>query len=527
MSSLLKALPRGIYSTAQVRGFDRHAIDELGIEGFELMRRAGQAALDFLRAGWPEARSLVIYCGAGNNGGDGYVLAALAAAAGLEARVVAVIDPATLTGDAARALGLAREAGIGIAGFAEAGAAEPTGATGAAAAGSADDRVVLVDALLGTGLTRDVDGALAEAVARLNAATGPVLALDVPTGLDSDTGAIRGVAVEADATITFVGQKSGLYLGAGPGCRGRLGFAALGLPDAVYRTARPVLRRLDPADLGLILKRRSRMSHKGLNGRVLIVGGQPGMAGAARLAAEAALRSGAGLVHAAVAPESVAAVMAGRPEIMCRGVTRPADFDDWTEAADVVVVGPGLGRAAWGTELAEAMFSSDRPLVVDADALNHLAANRSGRGNWVLTPHPGEAGRLLGSSAGAVQLARDEAAAALARDYRAIVVLKGACSLVARPAPGGARNERIAEDGETAAVAVCDYGNPGMATGGMGDVLSGVIGGLGAELGLSAATVETAVLAHALAGDDAAEDGERGLVASDLFVHLRRRVNPV
>ena len=201
------AWPREIYSTDDVRGVDRHAIDDLGIPGFELMQRAGRAAVDFLGALWPDARSLLVYCGAGNNAGDGYVVAALASAAGMDVQVVAVVDPSALEGDAALALAMALEAGV------------PVARPGEGTEGFEAD--VTIDALLGTGLRRDVDGPLAEAVAAINRGRAPVLALDIPTGIDSDSGAIRGVAVEADATITFVGLKTGLYLGKGPACRGR------------------------------------------------------------------------------------------------------------------------------------------------------------------------------------------------------------------------------------------------------------------------------------------------------------------
>jgi hydroxyethylthiazole kinase-like uncharacterized protein yjeF len=503
MSATSAAWPRGIYSTSQVREFDRFAIETLGIEGFELMRRAAQAALRFLQARWPQAESLLIYCGAGNNAGDGYVLATLAKAEGMEVRLVGVIEPERLRGDAARAAALARRSGIEI---------EPYEPDPSAQHGEPD---LIVDALLGTGLTRDVAGRLAAAVEQINAAAVPILALDVPTGLDADTGQVRGVAVRASATITFVGLKSGLYLGAGPAYRGEIGFSALDLPEGVFAQVAAVLARIELADAARLLPPRSRIAHKGLNGRVLVVGGAVGMSGAARLAAEAALRTGAGLVQAAVAPESVSAVMAGRPEIMCTGVCEPGQLAELCAVADTVVVGPGLGRSRWSEQMAAAVFASARPLIVDADALNYLAQHRGRRDDWVLTPHPGEAARLLGCTSEDVQSDRRLAVMQLVDTYGGIAVLKGACSLVAQ----------AAENTEPS-VAVCDYGNPGMATGGMGDVLAGALGGLVGQCGLSAAVVECGVLVHAVAGDDAARQGERGMLASDLLAHLRRRVNP-
>jgi len=238
------------------------------------------------------------------------------------------------------------------------------------------------------------------------------------------------------------------------------------------------------------------------------------MAGAARLAAEAALRAGAGLVNAAVSPGSVEIVMADRPEIMCLGVSDAAEVIALTKQADVVVVGPGLGRDTWGRAIAKALLGIEKPLLVDADALNYLAGHRLSRGQWVLTPHPAEAGRLLAISTRQVQAAREQAVKALALEYGAVAVLKGACSLVAEVA-----------DENKVSVSVCDYGNPGMATGGTGDVLAGLIGGLIAQFGFSRQVVEMGVMIHALAGDDAAADGERGMIATDLLAPIRRRVN--
>jgi hydroxyethylthiazole kinase-like uncharacterized protein yjeF len=501
MADSSDALPREIYSTAQVRQFDRRAIDEHGIPGFELMRRAGAAAMAVVRERWPQARGVLVYCGGGNNGGDGYVLAARLAEAGLSVRVVAVVGPEQLKGDAATALALARAARVDVVPLRE-----------SAPADFAPD--VVVDAVLGTGLSRDVNGAHAEAVARINACSCPVLALDVPSGLDSDSGAIRGIAVGATVTLCLVGLKAGLFLDQGPAVRGSLAFADLAIPAKIRADAVPVLRRMVSDDLGRLLSVRSRISHKGLNGRVLIVGGSAGMGGAARLAAEAALRCGAGLVHAAVAPASVSAVMSGRPEIMGRAVDRPDELVDWAELADVIVVGPGLGRDARAESLCQAVLAFGKPLVVDADALHFLPGMSRRRDNWVLTPHPGEAARLLGCPTAAVQANRRGSVAALAAEFGGVAVLKGACTLVNGLDPADAP------------VTVCDYGNPGMASGGMGDVLSGVVGALIGQFGFSRAAVEAGVLVHALAGDDAARDGERGLLASDLFPFLRHRVNP-
>jgi len=510
-------LPAAVYTTAQVRAFDRIAIDERGIPGYELMCRAGSAALSVLEARWPDAHKIAVICGAGNNAGDGYVVARLARAAGYAVHLEAVVPPERLRGDARRAWEECRDAGV---------AAVPFGA------GREDAFVpdVVVDALLGTGLDRPVEGAFAAAVEALNASGAPVLALDVPSGLDADTGRIMGVAVRADVTITFVGLKQGLFLGAAPDYRGELEFSDLMLPPDVTAGAPPVLERLRPDLLERTLPRRARSAHKGTNGRVLLVGGGPGMPGAIRLAAEAALRVGAGLVEVATWRDSVVPVMAGRPELMCRAVETVEDLEPRLALADVVVVGPGLGRSEWAKALLERVLASELPLVVDADGLNLLAEAPPRRGNWVLTPHPGEASRLLGRSVGDVQADRLGAVRELVARFDAAVVLKGACTLVGTPREsldGPHAGESGAAGAAPVDVAVCDYGNPGMATGGTGDVLAGVLGGLCAQLKDLRLAARAGVLLHALGGDDAAADGgERGMTAGDLLPALRRRANP-
>ena len=507
-------LPAAVYTAAQVRAFDRIAIEERGIPGYELMCRAGRAALDVLEARWPDARKIAVLCGAGNNGGDGYVVARLAREAGLSVHLEAVVPPERLRGDAKTAWLACRDAGIAAGPFA-------SGWDG----GFVPD--VVVDALLGTGLDRAVEGQLAAAVEKVNASNAPVLALDVPSGLHADTGHVMSVAVRANVTITFVGLKQGLFLGEAPDYRGELEFSDLAIPPDVAASAAPVLERLRPDVLERALPRRARTSHKGANGRVLLVGGGPGMPGAIRLAAEAALRVGAGLVYVATFKDSVVPVMAGRPELMCRAVETASDLDPLLALADVVVIGPGLGRSGWAERLFRRVLASERPLVVDADGLNLLAEAPERRGNWVLTPHPGEAGRLLGRSIADVQADRAAAVRELAARYDAAAVLKGACTLVgtARPADGNGSGHAASD--RSAGLAVCDYGNPGMATGGTGDVLSGVLGGLYAQLRDLPLAARAGVLLHALAGDDAAAaGGERGMVAGDLLPALRSRANP-
>ena len=486
-------MPANIYSVAAVREIDRTTIEDHGVPGYTLMSRAGAAAVAEARALFPDARRWQVVCGAGNNAGDGYVVARLAALEGIAASVVALVDPGKLSGDAATAYGDF---------VAEGGTVVPW-------AGQLDGEAdLLVDGLLGSGLERDVTGEFAKAVDAINAHRAPVLALDIPTGLHGDSGKVLGCAVRADLTVTFVGLKAGLFLGNGPDCRGKLRFAGLEIPAGYRQGIAPAFRRIDEAQFSSALARRKRSGHKGDYGHVLIVGGGEGMPGAVRLAGEAALRSGAGLVSIATHPSHAALLVASRPELMSHGVAGADDLEPLLECADVVAFGPGLGQSGWAQALYERLARLTLPMVWDADALNLLAARPQPASNRIITPHPGEAGRLLGLSAAEVQEDRAAALAALQARYEGTVVLKGAGTLVS----------------STPVPYLCSGGNPGMGSAGMGDVLTGIIAGLLGQGVTDAAAI--GVEAHARAGDLAAVSGERGLLASDLLDQLRAVVNP-
>jgi hydroxyethylthiazole kinase-like uncharacterized protein yjeF len=499
MNTLTEHLPERVLRTAHVRELERAAIERCGVTEYDLMCRAGEAALRALTRRWPQARSIAVVCGAGNNAGDGLVVARLARAAGLGVAVLSLVPMDKLNGAAAKAADAYRAAGLPVAPF------------DARALAEAD---VIVDAVLGTGLARAVGGEFAAAVEAINAVGAPVLALDVPSGLDADTGWPNPIAVRAAATITFLALKPGLFLGAAPDHCGQLEFASLDVPPEVGAGFPAALRRLTFDDLRRALPRRARSAHKGSSGRLLLVGGGPGMPGAIRLAAEAALRAGAGLVYVATHRDNAVSVASGRPEIICRPVGGGDDLEDLLRAVDGVVLGPGLGQSAWAYGLWRRVVNTELPLVLDADGLNLLAREPQTRDAWLLTPHPGEAARLLSdASVESVQRDRVAAARAIADRYHAITVLKGPNTLVA--APG---------DGEPPAV--CDRGNPGMATGGMGDVLAGVQGALLVQTRDLMQAARAGVLLHALAGDGAAKDGERGTLPSDLLPYLRRWANP-
>jgi NAD(P)H-hydrate epimerase len=490
------ALPIALYSTAQVRALDAHAIQEVGIPGYTLMKRAGEAALRYLRTRWPMAHRIVIVCGGGNNGGDGYVLARFAHAAGLTVAVLAAIPPEQLRGDARQAYEDFKSSG---------GQVNPVTPT------SFGEGDVVVDALLGTGLRGPVRGELAQVIREINSAGRPVFALDVPSGLDSDTGVPLGDTVRADCTVTFVGLKTGLFIGDGPEFAGTVFFDDLEITPPTSAQFKPGLERIVDAEIQRALPRRPRASHKGNFGRVLIVGSGSGMPGAVRLSGEACLRVGAGLVTVAVAPENVPAISAGRPELICLQLTSAGVLAEAVDKAEVIAIGPGLGRTQWAREALQAVLPTDKPLVVDADALNLIAElGAKPRDNWILTPHPGEAGRLLDISTEQIQANRLAALDRLVKQYGGTVVLKGAGTLVGT-------------NGKTPAL--CERGNPGMASAGTGDVLTGAIAGILAQCRDNWLAARVGVLVHAMAGDAAARTGERGLLASDVARELHHCVN--
>ena len=492
----MNELPVHLYRAAQVRALDRIAIADFKLPGATLMERAGAACFAQLTAGWPTARSVGVLCGVGNNGGDGFVIARLAHAAGLRVCALQVGERDKIHGDALTALQRLEACGVPLVAWDE---------------NALPVCDVWVDALLGTGLSGEVTGTWRAAIAALNASGRPILAVDLPSGLDADTGHVWGDAVGATATVTFIGLKQGLFTGAGPDHCGVLSFDALDIPAAVYARESPGATRISGAWVQSRLPRRARSAHKGHFGHVAILGGDHGMSGAARLAGEAAARVGAGLVSIATRPEHAALLSMARPELMCHGVTTAVEVRAVLARATVAAIGPGLGQGAWARVLFGQILDSDLSCVIDADALNLLAAEPARRDHWVLTPHPGEAARLLNSAVAQVQRDRFSAARALQNKYGGVVVLKGAGTLVAAP---------------DSAVYVCDAGNPGMASGGMGDVLTGVIAGLLAQ-GLSLTDAAcVGVYVHATAADRAARDGERGLLASDVLAQLRAGVNP-
>lgn len=482
-------LPLALYSAAQVRALDARLI-AAGTPGFDLMTRAAHAIWRALRQRWPAAGAITVLAGRGNNAGDGYLIAALALRAGWQVQVLAVGDPALLQGDAAQARDEALAAGVCVQPWSE--CATLSG--------------VVVDALLGTGLSGAVREPYAQAIALLNASGLPVLAVDIPSGLCADSGQVLGVAVRAQLTVTLIGLKLGLFTGLAVDWVGELQFADL-QADAQLVAAQPFsAQRLAGRNVPQ-LPPRPRSVHKGQLGHVLVVAGDRGFAGAGLLAAQSALRAGAGLVTLATRSEHLVAAQARLPEVMAVGVASANQLRALGAQASVWVVGPGLGLAAWGRSLLSAAQCSQALQVWDADALNLLALGGISMPSIaVITPHPGEAARLLGLDSAAVQADRPAAAQALAQRYQTVCVLKGAGTLVADPC---------------GTLLLCEHGDPVMAGAGLGDVLAGLIGALLAQ-GLPAfAAASLAVYLHARAGEVLAERG-RGLAASDLCAVIRQ-----
>lgn len=487
---------KSLYSTAAIRELEQLAVSNYGVSVATLMQRAGSAVFRELKKHWVNAKKIIVVCGKGNNAGDGYVAARLAHEAGLKVLILTLAAPDKLTGTAREMAQLCVNAKIAIEPFT---ALKLQGAD------------VIVDALLGIGLTGEVRDNYKTAIDAINSVSIPVLAVDIPSGLNADTGEILGSAVVATVTVTFIALKQGLFTCDTVDCCGEIIVDDLELPPEIFKDIMPAAKCLDLADLKRSLPKRKRNTHKGDYGHVLIIGGDYGMSGAVRMAAEAALRVGAGIVSVATRPEHAFTLNLTRPEIMCHGIKKPVQLNKLLAAARVIVLGPGLGQSNWAKSLWRKVIATNKPLVIDADGLNLLAQKKLKKNNWILTPHPKEAARLLGIDVSTVQKDRFAALKLLAEQYRGVVVLKGAGTLV-----------RGSDD----IVGVCIAGNPGMASGGMGDVLSGVIAGLLAQGGASLIAAELGVCLHAHAGDLAAKDqGERGLLAMDLLPYLIKLAN--
>ena len=488
-----------IYFREQIVAIEHAVMQDMGVSAYELMQRAANAAFHLIAQRQNDKTNCLVLVGGGNNGGDGLVFARRWLEAGRSVTVISLNKDNEWHGAAKQAY-------------------EDFIKNGGEVLNSMPHELVLskfnliVDAILGTGVAREIKGTIAAWVDFINNSGITILSLDTPTGLHPDTGEILSHAVQAEFTISFIANKTGFFLNDGPNCVGRLSCDDLGIPQKLYENvATPVMRQENGEDQMHYLNSRKRTFHKGDAGYVLVVGGNSGFSGATVLAGLAALRTGAGLVSIAAHPDSVTAIRSAQPELMVHPIHAASEIEPLFERAAVIIVGPGLGQDTWAQALFEAVLKTDKPLVVDADALNILSKAPKHYDNWVLTPHPGEAARMLDKSTKNIQQDRLHNARAIQDKFGGVVVLKGANSLITTK-----------DDVPT----VCAEGNPGMATAGMGDVLTGVIASLIAQGIPQLEATKLGVWLHASAGDKAAVNGERGMIASDVLPELRRLVNP-
>lgn len=485
-----------MYCADQVRLHEKQAAKNVGKELYDLMKAAGCSVFEHCLSLYPNTHNYLVLVGSGNNAGDGYITALCALKAGKNVKVCAIEPDRRLKGDAAKAQAAFKAAGGIIHAFTN---------------DTLNKAELVIDALLGTGVVGDIRPEFSNIINWLNQCNVPVVSVDLPSGLDANTGACLSTCIQASTTITFVGIKLGLTTGNGKQACGHLVFDELDIGDEFNELAQSDASLLKLEQFSA-LSPRAVHSHKGSHGKLLCIGGNQGMSGAIRLSAEAALRSGAAMVKVYTHADSILQVSSGRPELMVisRGLKEALAW------STCIVIGPGLGRDHWAKAIFEEVLKhaqqESKAIVLDADAL-YFAAERAEffpLHNCVITPHAGEAARLLNLSVEALEANRFKVAREAALRYYATCVLKGAGTIV--------DNQKHAW--------VCSHGNPGMASAGMGDVLAGVIGALISQGLHKDMATQFAVSIHAKAGDIVAKKfGQRGIIASDMFDTIRTLIN--
>lgn len=489
-----------LYSAETVQQLDAAAIKSMDGLAIRLMKRAGKAAFDEMLAVFGRPTLITVFCGSGNNAGDGYVLAALAAQRRIPVQIIELGDIKKFSPETKQARDFALQAKVPTIPF---------------DASVEVDQGVIVDALLGIGCDGRLRDPYNKAVMVINDASLPVLAIDIPTGLNADTGAVIDIAVKADITVTFVGAKKGLFSGRGPALCGEIVYDSLDICDSLFENFRPDAQLMDLDNLMESFPQVEADVYKSQRGHCMIIGGDQGYGGAVAMAAESALRVGSGLTSVATQPQHITAVLARCPEVMACGVISGQQLEPWLHRPSTLVIGPGMGRSAWSEQLLQKAVAAGLPMVLDADALNILAQGvvvPAGKDyQWVLTPHAAEAARLLDVTVEEIQADRFTAVRQIQQKYNAVVLLKGSGTLIA---------------GQDSVIKVCPYGNSAMATAGTGDLLSGIIGGLIAQgMSLQMAT-ELGCCLHSAAADMAVDAlGSRGISATDLLPYIRQLLN--
>lgn len=469
-----------LYDKKSIVAIEQLALTNFNISSIYLAEKAVAACIDQLLKNFPTAKKIAVFCGMGNNANDGLKIAAKLQSMGLLVQIIKALD---WTKD----LQL--------------------------------DADVIVDALFGIGINRNITGVWEQIINQINNSRIPVLSVDIPSGLDPDTGQVLGVAVKARITITFIGLKKGLFTGKGREYSGEIKFNNLGLPLEAYDNVICNAVRLTDNDFNNILPKRLAFAHKGNFGKLLILGGKDGMQGAAWLSGMAALRAGSGIVYVLSNSHEQATFNNLCPEIQWHNFSEIKQLKELLSKSTVVLLGPGLGNDKYSKIFFDEVMQTDLPLILDADGLNILSEkfnnNFKIRKNWVLTPHVAEAAKLLKTDVATVDADRFAAVEELSRKFKATVILKGSGTLI----------KFYQKDREHSPVYLCDLGNPGMATAGMGDILAGIVAALIAQkLNLKNAST-LGVFVHALAGDLAAKNGQIGMLASDLLWFIRKIIN--
>ncbi|MDX2366873.1 MAG: NAD(P)H-hydrate dehydratase [Colwellia sp.] len=498
------------YSAKQVLQNESLVAQSQQLALYQLMERAGSAVFEALKQHWPNARSILVICGKGNNGGDGFVIARLAHLANVHVTVLLTCDVQSIKGDAL--LAYQHMVSAGVTEIVTVNLIEQINVF------SGD---IIVDALFGIGFYGSLATPMQQLVTAINANTANVLSVDIPSGLCATTGFVENtIAVIAKITVTFIVYKQGLLTGQSANFVGELILADLSLGNAFKQqvTCHHYFQKEYPLYDGVsFLTKRLKTSHKGTIGQILAVGGGVGMPGAIRLASEAALRSGAALVAVCCHQDNQALVLNGRPELMLAASNaKELANGSAVDKAKILLLGPGLGQTEWSQSLFDLIVipfingKKNGTIVLDADGLTLLAKTNHFCSRWVLTPHPKEAAKLLGCDTATIEANRFHAVKAIAKKYGGICILKGAGTLIS--------------DGHT--VVINSTGNAGMASGGMGDVLSGIVAALILQTENYFVATCLAVYIHGAAGDIIADrQGQRGMLASDLFVPLQRLVN--
>jgi len=482
-----------LYNRKQVYRLDQLAMLEDGQSSKQLMGKASMAVWSAIQHRWPTIEHVVIFAGCGNNGGDAFAVASLVKKSGLDVELIAVGE---LSQQSAESRSFRENW-------------EQDGGITQQWTGDCPDCDLIIDGLLGIGLSRELDASWSSMIGKINSKEAIRVSVDIPSGVNADTGMAMPVAIQADLTVTFIGQKIGLFLADGPDYCGEVVFDDLGLSTA-SADKEPVKYQLLETHNVILPAPRKNNSYKNQYGHVVVFGAGPGMSGATRLAGFAALRSGAGLVSLCVHPDNVIAAASDHAELM---VSDWDAVDRMVSLASIIVVGPGLGESLQAKNILQKLSVTDKPIVVDADALQPWFLNALSSEHCVITPHPGEAARLLESSTGQIQQDRVSAIFKLNEQWPFVCVLKGSGSLV------GEQQKMLK---------LCAHGHAGMATAGMGDVLSGLVAGYLAQGLNTLDATQTAVLVHALAAEVYAKQHDSSsLIASDVIDRLSRVVRDI